>query len=385
MIVYQNYHCHRDYTNPRISDCAVRISDYVARAAQLGHSVLSTVEHGWQGNYYEGYKAASKAGMKLLIGAEAYWVKDRFEKDNTNAHICLLAKNENGRRALNDVLSEANITGFYSRPRVDVPLLLSLPRDDIWVTTACVAYWQYPDVDDITLRLAEHFRENFFLEVQYHNTENQQRLNQHILDLKKQHGLQLIMGCDSHYILEKDAQIRTDFLTSKGFQYPDEEGWYMDYPDGDTAYARFASQGVLGHDQIMEAMSNTNTFLQVEEYDPFIFGSAIKMPSLYPDWTQEQKDAEYKRLVYDSWDSYRTSVPPESIPVYEDEIAKEVAVVEQTKMADYFIVDYHVIRRGKENGGVLTTTGRGSGVSWITNRLLGFTDGFSFSRKQTHR
>ena len=239
-MIYQNYHCHKDYTNPRISDSAARIRDYAERAAALGHGILSSVEHGWQGNYYECWKTAKKYNLKLLIGAEAYWVRDRTEKDNTNAHICLLAKNEEGRRALNDALSEANLTGFYGRPRVDVPLLLSLPRDDLWVTTACVAYWQYPDIDDITRRLADHFGSNFFLEVQAHNTDKQVMLNQHILELHAKTGIPLVMGCDSHYILEEDAQIRSDFLLSKGMNYPDEEGWYMDYPDGETVYERFA-------------------------------------------------------------------------------------------------------------------------------------------------
>ena len=88
-MIYQNYHCHKDYTNPRISDSAARIRDYAERAAALGHGILSSVEHGWQGNYYECWKTAKKYDLKLLIGAEAYWVKDRTEKDSTNAHICL--------------------------------------------------------------------------------------------------------------------------------------------------------------------------------------------------------------------------------------------------------------------------------------------------------
>lgn len=373
-MIYQNYHCHKDYTNPRISDSAARIRDYAERAAALGHGILSSVEHGWQGNYYECWKTAKKYDLKLLIGAEAYWVKDRTEKDNTNAHICLLAKNEEGRRALNDALSEANLTGFYGRPRVDIPLLLSLPRDDLWVTTACVAYWQYPDIDDITRRLADHFGSNFFLEVQAHNTDKQIMLNQHILELQAKTGIPLVMGCDSHYILEEDAQIRSDFLLSKGMNYPDEEGWYMDYPDGETVYERFARQGVLTHSQIVEAMENTNRFLAVEEYDGHIFDSTIKMPTMYPGWTQKEKDREYRRVVQAGWDAYKIQISSAKIPLYEDEIEKEVRVVETTGMADYFLINHSVIKKGIENGGVLTTTGRGSAVSWITNKLLGFTE-----------
>ena len=97
-MIYQNYHCHKDYTNPRIADSAARVRDYAERAAALGHSILSSVEHGWQGNYYECWKTAKKYDLKLLIGAEAYWVKDRTEKDSTNAHICLLAKTRRGGR-----------------------------------------------------------------------------------------------------------------------------------------------------------------------------------------------------------------------------------------------------------------------------------------------
>ena len=199
-------------------------------------------------------------------------------------------------------------------------------------------------------------------------------LNQHILELHAKTGIPLVMGCDSHYILEEDAQIRSDFLLSKGMNYPDEEGWYMDYPDGETVYERFARQGVLTHSQIVEAMENTNRFLAVEEYDGHIFDSTIKMPTMYPGWTQEEKDREYRRVVQAGWDAYKIQISSAKIPLYEDEIEKEVRVVETTGMADYFLINHSVIKKGIENGGVLTTTGRGSAVSWITNKLLGFTE-----------
>lgn len=371
---YQNYHRHSMYTNVKVPDSVVSIQQYADRAKELGQSILSTVEHGWQGNVWESYKAAKESGLKLLVGAEAYWVKDRFEKDKTNCHICVLAKNENGRQALNDVLSEANITGFYNRARLDIPLLLSLPADDIWVTSACLAGWLYEDADDCWYQIAQHFGKNFFLEVQYHNTDTQIALNSRILKLRDKWKVPLIMGCDSHYIHADDAQNRTDFLVSKGINYPEEEGWYLDMPDGETAYQRFAQQGVLSHEHIVEAISNTNVFADVEEYDSPIFNTEIKMPSLYPNLTQEQKDTEYQRLVWQGWNEYKEQVPEERWEEYESEIKKEMQVVVDTKMADYFIDNYHIIRKGKENGGWLTKTGRGSAVSFLTNKLLGFTE-----------
>lgn len=374
MKVFQNYHRHAMYTNVRISDSAVTPKDYAERAKALGHGILSSAEHGWQGNYFETVRLAKEYGLKPLIGAEAYWVKDRTEKDRTNCHIFLGAKNERGRQALNDVLSEANLTGFYGQPRLDVPLLLSLPKDDLIVTTACIAYWRYENIKEITAMLAKHFGKNFFLEVQYHNTESQRELNKRILRLHNELKIPLIMGCDSHYIGADQGQTRTDFLVSKGLTYPDEEGWFLDYPDGDTAYERFANQCVLSHNEINDAMDNTGVFLEIEEYDSPIFNTDIKMPSLFPALSQEEKNEKYKSLVWSGWEEYKKQVPEDKWDLYESEIAKEIKTVEDTHMADYFIDNYHIIRKGKENGGWLTKSGRGSAVSFITNMLLGFTE-----------
>jgi len=359
MRVYQNYHRHSHYTNTRISDSVVSNKEYAVRAVELGQSILSTCEHGWQGNYAECYDIAKENGLKMLFASEAYWVKDRLEKDNTNCHIFLAAKNENGRQALNDALSEANISGFYGRPRLDLDLISSLPSNDIWCTSACVAGWLYEDADELWKKIAEHFGKNFFLEVQYHETDKQAELNNRILQLSKSWNVPIIMGCDSHYIKKDSGQNRTDFLVSKGITYPEEEGWYMDMPDGDTAYERFVKQGVLNGYQIEEAISNTNVFADVEEYCSPIFNEDIKMPSIYPEWSQEQKDEEYKRLVWSGWESYKRDVDESLHEKYEGEISKEIQTVIDTHMADYFIDNYHIIKRGKENGGWLTKTGRG--------------------------
>lgn len=374
MLEIENQHRHSMFTNPRVPDCAITNEAYAKRCVELQSQVLSSCEHGWQGNAWDIHKLSEKYNLKHLAASEPYWVKNRAEKDGTNCHIFIAAKNENGRRALNSALSEANISGFYGRPRLDLSLILGLPKDDLWVTTACIAYWKYDDIDLITEEFAKHFGKNFFLEVQYHNTEEQISLNQRILKLHNQLKVPLIMGCDSHYIYPSQKQDRVDFINSKGVQYPEEDGWYMDFPDGDTAYERFVKQGVLGHSEITDALGNTLIFRDVEEYDCPIFNTEIKMPSIYPDWTQEQKDAEYQRLVWSGWDDYKREIVPEQHAHYESEIQKEVDTVVQTKMADYFIDNYHIIKKGKENGGWLTKTGRGSAVSFITNKLLGFTE-----------
>lgn len=362
------------YTNVRICDSCATMKEYARRAQDLGHGILSTCEHGWQGNYYEAFKIAHESNLKLVIGAEAYWVKDRFEKDGSNCHIYIGAKNENGRQALNDALSEANLTGFYRQPRLDIPLILALPKDDVIVTSACIAGWRYDDADSIMCTLHDHFRNNFFLEVQYHNVLTQIELNKRILKLHEDHKIPLIMGCDSHFIYPNQKQNRDDFLASKGMVYEDEADWQLDYPDGDTAYSRFADQCVLSHQQIVDAIDNTNIFLDVEEYNSDIFSDDLKLPTLYPNLTQDEKDEIYKKLVWDGWDKYKNGVDNSLWPKYESEINSEIQTVIDTHMADYFIIDYEVMKRGKEKGGHLTKSGRGSGASFFTNTLLGFSD-----------
>lgn len=332
------------------------------------------MEHGYQGRYIEGYELAKEYNLRFVFGAEAYWVKDRTEKDKSNCHIYIGAKNESGRQAINDILSEANITGFYGQPRIDIPLIMSLPRDDVIVTTACVAYWKYDDIEDITKRFADRFQDNFYLEVQYHLTPAQEALNERILRLRESVGSKLIMGCDSHYIHENGAQGRTDYLLSKGIEYPEESGWFLDYPDGDTAYQRFAKQGVLDGAQIDEAMDNTNVFLNVEEYDNPVFTKDIKIVSLYSGLSQEQRNQKYINLIKTQWDKEKRNIAPADIAKYEAAIAEETKTVCDTNTADYFTSNYAIIERGKKNGGRLTKTGRGSAVSYYTNKLLGFTE-----------
>lgn len=359
-----------------VPDSTVSNEDYANRAAELGHGIISTMEHGNQGFYIEGHHLAEKHNLKFVFGAEAYWVKDRTLPDPANGHIYIGARNENGRQSINDILSEANLTGFYKRPRIDLPLLFSLPKDDVIVTSACIAFWKYDDSEAIVEELSRHFGKNFFLEVQYHLTDAQKQLNRRILKLRDRLKIPLIMGCDSHYIHPAQSRERDDFLLSKGIRYEDEEGWFLDYPDGDEAFLRFLRQGVLTEAQIDEAMSNTNVFLDVEAYDSEVFNSSLKLPTLpeMKGWSQAQRDEAYERTVWQGWEDYKKTVPEALHPHYESEIQSEIDSVKACHMADYFLIDHKIVKRGKEMGGLLTKTGRGSAVSFITNMLLGFTE-----------
>lgn len=381
----QNYHRHTSYSNIYVADSAAVNEDYAKRAVELGHKVISSVEHGWQGYYFETYELAKKYDLKFIFGAEAYWVKNRLEKDRTNGHIIMLAKNENGRRAINSILSTANEDGYYFRPRVDIELLLSLPADDVMITTACIAFWHYDDIEDILVQLHNHFKKNLFLEIQYHDTEPQAKLNQRILALSEKYGIEMIVGMDSHYIYPEQSKERDYILAAKNIHYEDEDGWFMDYPDDETTMNRFLKQGVFTKDQIQRAMDNTDLLLEFEDYaiDNRIFSKDIKLPSLYdgqhtidgvllPKLDQEQRNKEYSKLISKLFKAYVKDVDESQHEEYFDGVKNEVQVIKDTNMSDYFLIDYYMVKRALEKGGVLTDSGRGSSVGYFTNTLLGF-------------
>ena len=386
----QNYHRHSSYSNILTNaDSACLNEEYAKRAVEVGHKVISSVEHGWQGYYYETYELAHKYNLKCIIGAEAYWVKDRqkeyligvdektgeekYSLDRSNNHIILLAKNNNGRECINDILSEASLTGFYRRPRIDLGLLMSLPKDDVFITSACIAFDGYTDIDDIIFQLAEYFGNNFMLEVQNHNTERQKEWNAHLVKLSRENGIEMIAGLDSHYIYPEDYILRDDLLASRGTHYDDEVGWFMDYPDNITAVERFVEQDVLSMDEIKRAMNNTDVTLEFEDYDAVkVFQKDIKLPTLYPDKTTEEKNEIYRHLINDKLDEYLKNIPIEDHQKYTDAVDMEVQTYIDTGMVDYPLLDYEIVKDAVAHGGLITDTGRGSAVGYLTNSLCGF-------------
>ena len=388
---YQNYHRHSHYSNIILADSVALNEDYAKRAVELGHTVLSSCEHGTPGNYREVATLAAKYGLKWRYVAEPYFVKDRLavdsdgKRDRKNCHLIVAAKTEKGIGDLNFALSEANISGYYFRPRLDMELLMQLDPRDVFVTSACIGgiwqygatrdpetkkvSWDFTEPDKIILQLYNHFRDSFMLEVQCHNTEDQRILNNHILELYRAYHIPIIAGMDSHYIYPEDDKLRKMRLEANHIIYEDEDGWYMDYPSDETARQRFIDQGVLSAAQIDEAIDNTNIFLS---FDDILFDKSRKLPNIYPSLSQEERNEKYRQLIRDKWREYRKNVPPERWPEYEAGIKYEVDTITSTNTSDYFLLDYNWIQHAQEIGGVLTKTGRGSAPSFFTNSLLGF-------------
>lgn len=385
----QNYHKHTSLSHRYNKDSPLVPIDYFKEYGKLANkgipTIYSTVEHGWQGNYFKIYDDLEKFNktqldknpnykpIKFIFGTEAYWVKDRFEKDSSNCHIVLLAKNDNGRKKINRAIYESFASGYYYKNRMDLDTLLSLPKDDVFVTTACIAFWnKYNDIDDIVTQLNTHFTD-FYLEVQYHNTQEQKTLNKHIIELHKQYNIPIICGLDSHVIRQEQMKDRDDLLKSNKINYEDEEGWYMDLPSVEEVIKRFQEQGVLNDDEIYEAINNTNKIL---EFEDIVLDRSLKVPPplKHKHLTQEERNQMLKDIVLQEWNNQYDDMNQDKLDEYVNEINNNLNEVFACGMTDYFLDNYYIMKRGQEEyGGILTPSGRGSGVSFFLNKLLRFT------------
>lgn len=380
--LWVNYHKHTSLSNRYMKDSPILPIDYWNELkSRYGDRpcIYTTVEHGWAGNYFKQYDDLEKYNQKngtnirWVYGCEAYWVKNRLEQDKSNCHIVLLAKNENGRKAINKAVSIANKDGYYFRPRIDLELLMQLPEDDTMVTTACIAYWnKYDDIDEITLQMNDHFK-SFYLEIQAHDTVSQIELNYHILQLHNKYNIPMIAGCDSHVITTSQMKDREDLLESGHIHYEDEDGWYMDYPTYDVLTDRFKEQHILSDEQIATAIDNTNIIFDFEDIK---LDKTLKVPIVKSlrDKTQEERNKIFEKILQDEWVEQRADINESKLADYQKEIKHDIAEIEGCNMADYFILSYEIMKRGQsEYGGILTPSGRGSAVSMFLNKLLRLT------------
>lgn len=375
---YINYHKHDHISSIFTPDTPFKAEDFIKRAVELGDQIYFTTNHGSGGDIFEAKTLCDKYGLRCMFGMEGYIVLDPLEKDKRNYHIIIIPTTDEARKKVNYVSSHANIDGYYYKPRIFIEDLLNLDKNDVYITTACVAGILRDDdsYNSIFKPLANHFQDHLFVEVQAHNTESQAKHNEFCVKIAEKYGLKLIAATDSHYIYPEQSKERDLYLKGKGIYYEDEDSFILDYPDGNTLYERFVKQGILSEEQIIEAMNNTFIFEGCEEIK---IDKEIKMPTIYPELTSEQKVEELRRHVDAAFEKIRVQehIPEDKIPQYEQRINEEMKVIEDTaciNMPDYFLLNERIVDLAvNKYGGVLTRTGRGSCGSFYLNKLLGMT------------
>ena len=177
------------------------------------------------------------------------------------------------------------------------------------------------------------------------------------------HKLKLIAANDSHYIYPEQANDRLEYLKGKGVNYGEEDNFILDYPDYNTMLERFKEQGILTDKMAREAIENTKIFLECED---IYLDKEIKMPSIYPDLSPEERIAELKQHINSELRKiYKEEhIKGEKRAEYNKGIQEEMQVIEDTisiNTADYFLFNEANTKLAVEKyGGILTRTGRGS-------------------------
>lgn len=384
---YINYHKHSDYSNIWVTDTICKPEHYIKRAIELGHKEYFSTEHGYQGNIYETQTLCEKYGLKPIYGVEAYYVDDMDDKfSRESSHIILIAMTKKGQKQITKIMSLSNTRGFYYKPKIDLRCLLSLNPKDVVITTACIAGRMFKEnwEEDFFLPLAEHFGNNFFLEVQSHIDLVQAEYNKNILYVHKKYGTKLIHANDSHYIYPDDYKYRDLFLKGKGISYKnkDESNFILDYPDSDEIFKRYKKQGVLSEEEVKSALENTLIF---DNAEPISTNKNFKIPNIPLDVLKNEinnceidindSDEVLKEIIKKAWKEEKKNIKKENILDYEKAIYHEINIIKNCGMAKYFILDHIIVKRAVEKyNAVLTKSGRGSAVSFYINKLLGLTE-----------
>lgn len=215
---FAHLHVHSEYS---LLDGACRLDGLIARVKELGQTAVAVTDHGVMYGLVEFYKAAKKAGIKPILGCEAYVAaRTRHDRqhgiDSENHHLVLLCENETGYQNLVRLISEAWTDGFYSKPRVDRELLQKY-HEGLIALSACLAGeipaalrdGRYGDAKRIACEYRSLFgADNFFLELQDHGMAEQEAVNRGVMQISRETGIPLVCTNDAHYLTRDDAEMQ---------------------------------------------------------------------------------------------------------------------------------------------------------------------------------
>ncbi|MEO5989461.1 MAG: DNA polymerase III subunit alpha, partial [Candidatus Eisenbacteria bacterium] len=356
---FVHLHNHSDYS---LLDGASAIPAMVKKAAKFEMPALALTDHGSMFGAVEFYQQASKAGVKPLIGMEAYVTRgkraDRTPKDTAH-HLVLLARDEEGFRNLMRLSSLAYLEGFYYKPRVDHDILSQYSKG-ILALSACpkgeIASDLLEDKDDEAMRTAGMYadmfgRENFFLEIQNHGIDIEDKIREKVRLLAGRTGLPMVATNDCHY-LEKSHFEAQDVLICIQTGKNVDESQRMHAVDQLHFRSPDEMKQVFG--DFPDAIRNTLTVAERCNLQ-MNFGKPL-LPEfpLPPGWTDA--DAYFRDLA---WKKVHDRFRGQLTEKIKERFAYELDVICKMGFASYFLIVLDFIDFAKSIG-VAVGPGRGS-------------------------
>ena len=371
---FAHLHVHTEYS---LLDGSNKIHEYVARVKELGMNSAAITDHGVMFGCIDFYRAAKAAGIKPILGCEVYVAPgSRFDREagqteNRYYHLVLLAENNQGYQNLMKIVSKAFIDGFYYKPRVDLELLEEY-HEGIIALSACLAgevaknltRGFYEEAKKAALRYQEIFGEgNFFLEMQDHGIPEQQRVNQQLLRMHQETGIELVVTNDVHYTYETDVEAHDILLcVQTGKRLQDEDR--MRY-EGGQYYVKSPEEMLKLFPYIPEALENTQKI--ADRCDVEIEFGVTKLPKFdvpapYTSW-------EYlNKLCYDGLKERYT----ENLDELGKRLEYELGVIQKMGYVDYFLIVWDFIRFARDHD-IMVGPGRGSAAGSLVSYTLGIT------------
>ena len=347
------YHCHSDYS---LLDSCTKYQDYVDLSVKNGAKALSISEHGKILNWTEKWNACKKAGLRYIHSVEIYLTETLDEKVRDNYHTVLMAKNMDGIRELNALVSKScDEDHFYYTNRITFDEFLGI-SNNIISTSACLAspLNKLPDSHPRYMELAQKYD---FLEVQSHNHPEQIEFNKRLVELSRKIGTPLIAGTDTHSSTPYKAECRAVLLSSKHKSYGDEDAFDLTYKTYDELVEMFRVQGALSEEDYMSAIDNTNLLYDMTE--DIELDTTIKYPILYG--SREADSQKFTETVERKFaEKLEQGIIPESQrEAFRKAIDEEMRVYKKLEMDGFMLSMSELISWCKEQGMAIGTA-RGS-------------------------
>ncbi|MDE8700410.1 DNA polymerase III subunit alpha [[Ruminococcus] lactaris] len=371
---FAHLHVHTEYS---LLDGSNKIKEYVARVKELGMNSAAITDHGVMYGVIDFYREARKQGINPILGCEVYVAPNsRFDREVTGGddryyHLVLLAENNEGYENLTKIVSKGFVEGYYYKPRVDKELLRTYHKGII-ALSACLAgevpryltKGMYEEAKDRALEYQEIFgKGNYFLELQDHGIPDQQLVNQQLMKLSQETGIELVATNDVHYTYADDAKAHDILLCIQtGKKLSDEnrmryEGgqYYVKSEEEMAALFPYARQALENTQKIADRCSVEIEFgvTKLPKYD---------VPEGYTSWEYLQK------LCYEGMDQ-RYRIPSQEL---KDRLAYELDTIRHMGYVDYFLIVWDFIKYAKDHG-IAVGPGRGSAAGSIVSYCLGIT------------
>ncbi len=371
---FVHLHVHSEFS---ILDSSCKISKLLDRAEELGMDAIALTDHGVMSGVIKFYRQAIRRKIKPIIGCEIYVAPgDRTERSGKAGqrffHLVLLAENEIGYRNLLKIVSCAHTEGFYYRPRADKQLLRE-HSEGLIALSACES-GEIPRLltagqKDAALDVAREYeaifgKGNFYIEIQEHGTQRDQRIRDSLVALAREAEIPLVATCDVHYLTVDDRlahEVLLNIRANKTLHDPDHRVF-----DGEGYHFRSGEEMEEAFGPWPEAIANTRRIADRCNLK-LSFDHSMIPPFEIPE-EAESADSYLRQLTYEGA-SRRFETLNDEI---RERLEYELSVIERMDYSTYFLIVWDFVKYSKEHG-ISVGPGRGSAAGSLVSYCLDIT------------